>query len=209
MTADPVMAATAWPTNADLIVDVARLGYLDARDHVLDPTYGRGVWWKKWRPDALTTHDLKLDGVDFRDLPEADDTFDAAAFDPPYVCVGGRTTTTIPDFHDRFGLTDAPRTPAALQAMNDAGLAELRRVVRPRGLVLAKCADYVWSGRLVTGTHASLTAALSLGFELVDRLEHIGRPRPQPARTRADGEPVRQHHARRNLSTLLVLRAPR
>ncbi len=199
---EPVLAATRWPTNAELIADCARLGYLIADRTTLDPTYGRGVWWNVWRPDHLVTHDLRLDGVDFRALPERDATFDQAVFDPPYVCVGGRTTTTLPDLHARYGLTDAPRTPAGLQAMIDAGLAELARVLRPRALPSVKCQDYVTSGRLWPGTHHTLTAALDLGYSLLDRLEHIGSPRPQPARTR-------QVHARRNLSTLLVLQRGR
>lgn len=208
----PVMAATRWPTNADLIADVARLGYLCPSDVVLDPTYGRGIWWKKWRPTELIAHDLRLDGVDFRRLPEASGSVDAAAYDPPYVCVGGRATSTLAakgsDMHARYGMDTAPRTPAALQDMNDAGLAELVRVVKPKGIVLVKCQDYVWSRRLYLGTFHTLSAALALGMELVDRLEHITNPRPQPERTRADGRPSVQQHARRNLSTLFVLRAP-
>lgn len=204
-----VLAATEWRTNADLIVDCVELGYLHDEWRTLDPTYGRGRWWTRWRPADLVAHDLGLDAVDFRDLPEADASFDAVAFDPPYVCVGGRTTTTMPEFHAAYGLTEAPRRPADLQAMNDAGLAEVHRVLGHKGMALVKCQDYVWSGRLYAGTHHTLTHALSLGFELVDRLEHIGKPRPQPPRSRADGQPVRQHHARRNLSTLFVLRRGR
>jgi tRNA G10 N-methylase Trm11 len=198
-----VIAAHAWPSNAELIADVAQLGYLRITDHVLDPTYGRGVWWKKWRPEKLTTHDLTIDHVDFRELPHPDGTFDAVAFDPPYVCVGGRATTGMPDFHARFGLTDAPRTPKLLQAMNDEGLVEMRRVVDSGGIVLTKCQDYIWGGKFFAGTHYTLTHAIALGFELVDRFERTQpNPRPQP-------KSVQQQHARRNLSTLFVLRAPK
>ncbi|HEV2928423.1 MAG TPA: hypothetical protein VGW74_07010 [Propionibacteriaceae bacterium] len=205
----PVLAATAWPSNAELIEDVAKLRYLRLTDRVLDPTYGRGVWWRRWRPVELVTHDVKLDGVDFRRLPEASSSFDAVAFDPPYVSVGGRKTTGMPDFHDRYGLGPAPSSPAELQQMIDAGLVELARVLRPHGVLLVKCADYISSGRLWPGTHLTLSTALEIGFELIDRLEHVARrPRSQPPRTRADGQPVRQQHSRRNLSTLLVLRAP-
>jgi len=142
-----------------------------------------------WRDDG--------DGVDFRDLPEVDGAYDVAVFDPPYVCVGGRTTTGLPDMHDRYGLTDAPRTPAGVQALIDDGLAEVARVVRHRGLVLVKCQDYITSGRLWPGTHHTTTRGLELGLRLVDRLEYLTSPRPQPSGRR-------QVHARRNLSTLLV-----
>lgn len=210
----PVLAAGTWPTNAALIGDVARL-YLSDDDRVLDPTYGRGLWWSDWRPADLTAHDGDPtksptgEAVDFRHLPYDDGTFDAAAYDPPYVCVGGRKTTTIADHHDRYGLTDAPTSPAALQSeVINPGLSEVARVVRPKGLILVKCQDYISSGRLWIGTHHTLTHALGLGLEVVDRLEHVSGVRPQPT-TNRDGSPRRQVHARRNLSTLFVLRRPR
>lgn len=196
--AGPVLAASPWHTNAHLIEDVARLGYLQAGWVTLDPTYGRGLWWARWRPDVLVAHDLRLDRVDFRALPEADSTFDAAAFDPPYVSVGGRETTKIRDLHDRYGLGDAPPSPAGVQADIDDGLAELCRVLRPGGMALVKCQDYISSGTYQPGTHWTLTTALRLGFVLVDRLEHVAGVRPQPPGRR-------QVHARRNLSTLFVL----
>jgi hypothetical protein len=206
----PVLAAHRWPNNAALIRDVARLRYLRKDWVTLDPTYGRGNWWKLWRPDTLICHDLyNLDGIDFRQLPEPDECFDAIAYDPPYVSVGGRKTTSMPGMHDAYGLTAAPRTPAELQTMIDDGLKEMMRVLKPGGVCLVKCQDYVSSGKLWIGTHHTLTHALDVGFRCVDRFEHIGTPRPQPKRKRADGERVRQHHARRNLSTLFVLERPK
>ncbi len=156
----PVLAAGAWPTNADLIADVARLGYLRKDWRTFDPTYGRGVWWEKWRLDELVIYLRDIDGSDFRDLPEPADSFDAVAYDPPYVCVGGRKTSTLPDFQNRYGLDDAPRTPAGVQALIEEGL------------------------------------------DLVDRFEHVTKIRPQPPGRR-------QVHARRNLSTLFILRKAR
>lgn len=199
----PVLAATAWPTNAHMILDVVRLGYLQDTDRLLDPTYGRGLWWSRWRqPDDK--HDITMDGVDFRQMPEDDGTFDAVAFDPPYVAMGGRKTTGMEDFFERYGLTDAPKTPAVLQAMNNDGLRECRRVVRKRGIVIVKTQTYVSSGRLWLGAHHTMTAGLALGFEVVDLLQHVGHVRPQPPRTRQDGKAVRQIHSRQNYSTLIV-----
>lgn len=195
-----VIAAHRWPSNAELIEDCARLGYLKDEWTVLDPTFGRGVWWKRWQPNLLIAHDQAIDGTDFRSLAYPDGFFDAVAYDPPYVCKGGRATTTMPEFQERYGMTDAPSSPAELQALINDGLTEMRRVVRVGGMVLVKCQDYVSSGRLWPGTHLTLTHALTLGFHLIDRLEHIGSPRPQPGGRR-------QVHARRNLSTLFVLRA--
>jgi hypothetical protein len=205
----PVLAASSWKSNAEMILDCVRLQYLKDSDSVLDPTYGKGIWWKLWTPARLTRHDkFKLDGVDYRSLPHGEGEFDAVAFDPPYVCPGGRESSGIPDFFDQYGMDGEAKTPGEQQAINNLGLAECYRVVKPGGYVLTKCADYVWSGKLVLGTHETLVHALSLGFKVQDRMEHVGHPRPQPQRTRKDGQAVRQHHARRNLSTLFVLQRP-
>jgi len=199
----PVLAAGRWPTNAELIADVARLGYVSTMSLTFDATYGRGVWWKAFRPVRLVTNDIDPESEaeyadDFRATRWPDSYFDVVAYDPPYVSVGGRSTTTLPDLHARYGLTDAPRTPLELQRdVVDRGLDEAQRITS--GLVLVKCQDYVTSGRLVLGTHWTLTHALSLGMSLVDRFEHVTHVRPQPAGRR-------QVHARRNLSTLFVLR---
>lgn len=198
-----ILAAIAWPSNAELIEDVAKLGYLRSEWRTLDPTYGKGVWWKKWRPNEMVTYCRPEDGSDFRHLPEPDQSFDAIAFDPPYVCVGGRSTTGLPEFHERFGLTDAPTSPAALQVLINAGLIEARRLLRPDGMLLIKCQDYISSGKFWNGTgRTSRFCAETLGLEIVDRFEMIGSPRPQPSGRR-------QVHARRNLSTLFVFRKPK
>lgn len=211
-----VLAATKWNTNADLILACVELGYLRKEWSTVDVTWGRGNWWKKWRPDLLIAGDEKIPAdpppnfvrLDFTDLPWPDSMFRVVAFDPPYVCLGGRKTSKLGEFNDRYGLTEAPRTPVALQHLIDDGLGECYRVVEPGGFVLAKCADYITSGRLWLGTHHTLTRALALGFTVQDRLEMIAtRRRAQPP-TR-NGKPFVQQHAGRNLSTLLVLKAPR
>jgi hypothetical protein len=194
----PVLAATAWKSNGDLIADAASLYWKNAGT-IIDPTYGKGNWWTVWQPDYLTVHDVALDGVDFRSLPYADNTFDGAAYDPPYVSVGGRSTSMVKDLYGRFGLLDAPTSPKELQKLINDGLREVTRVTRPKGHIFVKCTDYVSSNKLWSGTFLTTEFAIrQLDLELVDRLEHVAvQPRPQPPGRR-------QVHARRNLSTLLV-----
>jgi len=157
-----VLSSQRWRNNGHLIAAVAHMHILPRfpEPRVMDVTYGRGIWWKVWRPDGLITHDLRQDGVDFRHLPEPDRSLDVVAYDPPYVSAGGRQTTTIGDMHDRFGLTDAPRTPAEMQVLINEGLDEVHRVLRPGGLALVKCCNYVSSGQLWIGTHYTLEHAL-------------------------------------------------
>lgn len=238
-----VLAAHAWASNAELIEAVHQLGFIADDDLVYDATYEKGIWWKVFRPARLITANLGEAGsavadlhADFRRAPFADGTFDVVAYDPPYVCIGGRKTTTMPQFHQRYGTLTTPKTPADLQTLIDRGLHEMLRIVKPGGIVLVKCQDYISSGKLWIGTHHTLTWALDIGFTLEDRLEHISGTRAQPKnRTRkcapckgtgvlavvgddelpcSDCEGLgrlasEQQHARRNLSTLFVLRAPR
>lgn len=132
-------------TNADLIAAVAPL-YLEGNT-VADVTYGRGKWWDRYRPDGLIAHDLALDGVDFRALPETDRSVDVVCFDPPYIPQGGYDTSTARTFADNFGLQ--PRSRAELWQLIDAGLGECARVARR--WVIVKCCDFVNGGNFWLG----------------------------------------------------------
>jgi len=223
-----VLAACAWRDNAELIAAVHDLGYLRDTDHVLDPTYGKGNWWKQWRPEQLTTYHRAADGSDFRHLDLADNSVDAVAYDPPYCCPGGRRTSTISDMHEAFGMDEQERvgksgepdpmfrTPAALQAIIDAGLTEMVRVCRPAttktrgGIILVKCMSYVWGGTFWPGTELTWQHATStLGLVTVDRLDIVKRAAgPQP-KTNRNGSARRQSHAANNASRLWVFRVPK
>lgn len=199
-----ILAAHNWPTNGDLIADVAKL-YIAPDALVLDVTYGKGKWWTKYRPRHFLAHDLALDGVDFRELPHEPLTFDVVAFDPPYVAKGGRDTSGIADFDDRYGLKDCPRTPAELQEYINLGMTEAWRVSRHGGIILQKCKDYISSGELWHGVWLAKQHGFGLGLRLEDEFIHVTSPGPQPTRNR-DGSERRQVHARRNCSHLLVWR---
>lgn len=156
-------------TNADLISDVAPL-YLEGRT-VMDVTYGRGFWWKRYRPDALIAHDLdpnKGDGVDFRHLPEADNSVDVVCFDPPYIPQGGYETSTEKAFADGFGLRSMSR--AELWQLMDDGLVECVRVAREH--VLMKCCDFVNGGSFHLGHIKAIELAAGHGLAVHDLIVH-------------------------------------
>lgn len=199
MSSDKIIyAATFWKNNAELISDIAQLGYLKKDKLTLDPTYGRGKWWSKWRPDNLIFHDKAIDGVDFTALPYLDEYFDQVCFDPPYVSIGGRdkSSQSVNEMYQNFGLIDAPRTPEGVQKLINDGLSECARVLKPKGVLLVKCQDYISGGKFRPGTYWTTHHALSIGLKIRDRIEHLSHGRPQPHKV--------QKSARRNMSTLLV-----
>jgi hypothetical protein len=208
-----VLEAQEWENNSDLISAVfdihvwpKRWAFVGGGPEVMDVTYGRGLWWK-WKSPLLmamrfTGHDMKLDGVDFTDLPEPDESMDVITFDPDYVAPGGRDTSTIPEFNDRYGLNDPYESPASLQAHINAGLSECARVLRPQGILMVKCATYISSGKPWLGEYHTIGHGLEIGLKVEDIFVHVSGTGPQPKR---EG---RQKHARSNSSRLIVFRKP-
>lgn len=200
----PVLSTYTWNTNAELLVDVAKL-YLKPHHWVLDLTPGRGVWGRKLDHRRIVR--LQPDD-DFHQVPYDDRSFDMVWYDPPYVSTGGRVSSGMQEFLARFGLFEAPRTPKELQAYCNMGAAEGRRVLKDKGLLLWKGKDYVSGGHLFPGTHEIYSYATAvLGMYYQDHFVLARKaPTPQPARTRKDGKPSVQQHARNNRSDLYVFK---
>lgn len=189
----PILAIDRWLTNAELVEDAWRLGYLRHDWLTLDPTYGQGVMWKQFRPDSLVAHDIEMDGVDFTALPYGPRYFDAVVFDPPYKLNG---TPSAPDKRYGVGKKSSWQNRHALIR---AGIEECARVCDK--MLLIKCQDQVCAGKVRWQSREFADHAEAQGFELIDKFERLGY-RAQP-----DGR--RQVHARRNSSQLLVLRRAR
>lgn len=200
-----------WRTNSELIkaafsvhVDQKPWAMTPEGPVVMDVTYGRGTWWH-WRTQDyrmhFIAHDLKVDGVDFRALPEADESADVVAFDPPYVAQGGRATSTIPERNDRYGLNTPYESPASLQAYINDGLLECSRVLRPQGIMFVKVSNYISSGKLWLGEAHTINTGLRAGLIVEDIAVHLGNPGPQPKH-------LTQKHFRSNSSRLIIFRKP-
>lgn len=193
-----VLAIGGWKNNAELIADVARLGYLDGS--VLDLTYGLGNFWTVWRPEQLTTNDLNPErdvehSVDFRDTGWTAGRFDAVVFDPPYRLNG----TPDQDYDDSYGISTPTRWQDRMAMILD-GVKEACRI--SRRYVLVKCQAQVVSGKVVWQDIEMAKVAEECGARLRDRFDLVTPMRPQPAGRR-------QVHARRNHSTLLVFEVAR
>lgn len=202
-----VYAAVPWRSNAELIAHgCVPLRYLQKDWPTLDPTYGlRGGWWKLWQPDHLEAHDIRTTGLDFRYLPEEWlAAWKVVTYDPPYK-LNGKPTEVV---DDRYGV-GVYRTLAQRKGLMLDGLIACADAVEPGGFLLAKCQDQVCGGKVHWQTDWYTGWAAKAGLVKRDRLDIVGRSRPQPPRTRKDGKPSRQEHARRNGSTLLVFEKPR
>lgn len=191
-----ILTATAWPTNADLIADVAKLGYLDGS--VLDVTYGYGVFWQKFKPDDFTACDIDPEkspighSVDFRCLPISwRREFDTVVLDPPYKLNGTPTDSVDERYGVHLASTWQDRYANIMAGMNEC-------MAVTRKYLLLKCMDQVVSGKKRWQTIDFVNHACGYGkMELVDRFDMLVTPRPQP-------EGRRQLHAQGNYSTLLV-----
>lgn len=205
MTAEPVMAIGEWRNNAELIADMPRLGYLHDDWLTFDPTYGLGRFWTIWRPRVLLASDIdpRAEGVfgwDFTDLPVTSSSIGAVVFDPPYKLNGTSTDRGAAKADKRYGVTEYASQGDRHRLIID-GITECVRVLKRDGMLLVKCQDQVNGGKVRWQTREFADHAESLGCRLVDML-HIRSYRPQPpGRT--------QQHARRNFSTMLVLRKER
>lgn len=197
MSGSPVLASGDWKTNAELIVDVAELGYLRNEWRTWDATYGVGAFWTLWKPTTLIGTDLdpaKGGGVstDFTKSGWASRSFDCVVFDPPYRLNG------TPDrrYDEDFGITQPASWRERLQLMRE-GVIECARVLGD-GFLLVKCQDQVNGGKKRWQTDYVTEWAASCDLGKVDRLDMLSY-RPQPAGRS-------QKHARTNYSTLLVFK---
>lgn len=192
----PMLTSVIRGDNADLMAAVAPL-YLTGS--VLDVTYGRGMWWRRYQPDPFLGHDLAADGVDFRALPHEASSWDTVCFDPPYIPQGGTSATDVKSvrFRASYGLGESINQRDLDQLVSD-GLAECARVARR--WLLVKCMDYVNAKEMHLGHVRVLTEAASLGLRCHDLLIHDrGRPGPGGANI------ATPQRARRAHSYLLVL----
>lgn len=208
-TTDLVLSAVQG-TNADLFPAALAL-YVAPGATVADTTYGKGVFWRKVPPGRydLRATDL-LQGVDARKLPYADASVDAVVFDPPWMpASSGQTmesssgTRSFEDYYRNNARSDGPlKYRDAVLALYEDAAREALRVLRPKGLYFVKCQDEVHANHQYL-THCELWEKLrALGFLVEDLFVLVRHGKPGVSRL------LRQAHARKNHSYLLVFRKP-
>lgn len=189
-------------TNARLMVDCARLGYLV--DVVVDVTYNAGRFWREHPAPALRFDiDPQWDAqvADFRDLPLERESVATVVLDPPYK-LNGTSTGIGPSALDHgYGVAGAYSSVDTTHNLIRAGIDEAWRVLAPGGLLLLKCQAQQNAARMNDQPGMFAQYAIDTGhWHDEDRLHVVTTPRKQP---RA------QCSARANYSTLVVLRARR
>ena len=143
----PILPSVFTGTNSDLMAAVA-------------PYYLTG-----------SAHDLKTDGVDFTALPEADGTYDAVCFDPPYIPQGGTKDEKVgARFRSGFGLVQ--RSEKELWGLIAIGMSETARVLTSDGFLLVKCTDYCNGARMTFGHVRVMELAAERGLSCHDLIVH-------------------------------------
>jgi tRNA G10 N-methylase Trm11 len=164
---------------------------------------------------TILRSDLNADSADIRadftNLPYPDDSLDALVIDPPYLYTGGWKTMRN-YFHDdnerwsgsTYGNKERAQTIRGVQAVDQMyfrGIAEARRCLKHKGIVIIKCMDQVMSGKQVWAHITYNQFAESIGFRSEDIFVTVRKTQPLMRH-----KPEAQKHARKNHSFFLVLR---
>ena len=200
-------------TNDEVFPKVLDL-HVESGASVADVTYGEGVFWRKVPSGKydLTATDIdpsrspdSTEGVDCRDLPYTDASFDCVVLDPPYA-EGFYETADKPSdnnywIKDRYvgetGEQSATYHDAVLEMYAAAG-EEAHRVLRENGVLIAKMQDEV-SRNVQRLTHIEVTNLYEeVGFHAKDLFVVV---RPD---TPTVGRMYEQRRARKNHSYFLV-----
>ena len=154
-------------TNADVFPDILRL-YLPLGSHVLDMTWGRGVFWRRVPKgdyrlvccDKETKADVK---ADLGAMPFPAGIFDSVILDPPYMHGGASVKASINDcYRNRNGSHES------VVRLYGRGVLEAARLLRQGGTLIVKCQDEIESGKQRL-THVEIVELLGLfGFFVLD-----------------------------------------
>jgi hypothetical protein len=209
-TSDVIMSAHLGD-NAGIFPSILAL-HVPKGSRVADVTYGRGVFWKNVDPKDYTVMgtDLKS-GVDWRDLPHADQSVDALVFDPPYMeglyrktkdaLAGSGSHTAFQNAYSDSSLQCATKERKYHDAVLEAYLSvipELKRVLKFSGKFIVKCQDEVSANRQKL-THVELIWAYeNVGFYCKDIFVVVRKNAPIISRLKT------QSHARKSHSYFLV-----
>lgn len=186
--------------------------YVEDGAKVADVTYGKGVFWRNVDTSKYDFHpsDLKT-GVDARDLPYDDNSFDAVVLDPPYMeglfrkstseLAGSGSHASFREYYSNSSETKDKEIKYHDKVL-DLYLSitrEVVRVLKDKGRFIVKCQDEVSANRQKL-THVELLYAFEFfGFYCEDVFVVCRNNKPMVSRIK------KQQHARKSHSYFLVL----
>lgn len=191
--------------NSDLFPDILALYVLEG-SHVLDMTYGKGVFWKDIDKSkyTLALNDIK-EGLgnmteDFRCMSFDNEVFDAVILDPPYMHSSKyKSIKKSIDAGYRNNTSDGAGSMESVHSLYTNGIKEARRLLKNKGIFIVKCMDQIESGKQKRAHIWIWQNALDAGF--VDEDLFVLVSLAQPALRWKH-----QLHARKNHSYFLVFR---
>lgn len=185
--------------NSDLFPKILRL-YARLGCTIVDPFFGRGVFWSKVDTSQYSVHltDLYRDGIDARKLPHGPSSVDVVVCDPPYA----RQSTTPTNIREaksyNLNHTWIPGRTAGLRKFYLDCAKEAHRILKNSGVVIVKCQDAIDRGQ--EWNHVWLIQHIpKIGFVCEDLFVLVSRNHPA---MRHDF----QKHARKNHSYFLVFK---
>ncbi len=134
--------------NEDIFPGVARL-YIADGDVIVDPTFGKGNFWRNVETDRYNVHftDLVADQIDMCDLPYEDEFANFVVLDPPYMYNPKGTVKASLDAPYNLNAERLLKTNDAVIALYRDGMVEAQRILKPGGFMAVKCQDIIESNR--------------------------------------------------------------
>ena len=184
--------------NEDLLPEIMNI-YAKDGDKIADVTYGRGNFWKKMDMTKYKFYPSDLmTGIDFRNLPYTNDTFDIVVIDPPYMHSSSCPIIDDLDSTYRNNKRGGWGTKYVHQLYAE-GMLEGYRTLKNKGLLMVKCQDQIESGKNQFDHITIFNFAVQMNF-LPEDLFVLTR----------NGTPMMRHnyqlHARKNHSYMWVFR---
>jgi len=171
----------------------------------LDPTYGRGNFYKHGVPEPYIKMDINplfpdVIKADCRHLPLRDSSVESIIFDPPFLATRGPSLSVEDDRNiiaKRFGVYP---TESDLHNFYTRSISEFKRVLTKYGILVFKCQDKVSSGTQYMSHAFILSFARSTGFYPKDLFILLSKNR-----VTAKWQTRNQKHARKFHAYFLVL----